>query len=88
MPKSYLVTLCSTTKQGGKHRRSNNDPPPRHNGHRSNKSQKAFAGVSHFSKGSGATVGYLYLGIRAKGLMSVMSAHPMVKDATVASSDP
>ena len=50
--------------------------------------KKPFAGVSNPSKGSGATVGYLYLGIRAKGLMSVTSAHPMVKDATVASSDP
>ena len=67
---------------------SNNDPPPRHNGRGNNKSQKAFAGVSHTSKGSGATVGYLYPGIRAKGLMSVTSPHPMVKDATAASSDP
>ena len=33
-------------------------------------------------------VGYLYLGIRVKGLMSVISAHPMIKDATAASFDP
>ena len=32
-------------------------------------------------------VGYLYPGIRAKGLMSVTSTHPMVKDATATSSD-
>ena len=51
-------------------------------------SQKAFVGVSHSSKGSGAIVGYLYLGIRAKGLMSVTSPHSMVKDATTATSDP
>ena len=49
--------------------------------------QKAFAGVSHSSKGSWATVEYLYPGIRAKRLMSITSAHPMVKDATVASSN-
>jgi len=64
-----------------------NNPLPRHNGHRSDKSQKAFARVSHSSKGSGATVEYLYPGIQAKGLMSVTSAHPMVKDATTTSSD-
>ena len=51
-------------------------------------SQKAFVGVFHSSKGSGATVGYLYPDIRAKGLMSVTSANPMVKDATAASSNP
>ena len=33
-------------------------------------------------------VRYLYLGIRAKGLMSVTSAHLMVKDAIADSSDP
>ena len=43
--------------------------------------KKPFAGVSHPSKGSGATVEYLYLGIRAKGLMSVTLPHPKVKDA-------
>ena len=49
--------------------------------------KKAFAGVSHSSEGSGATVGYLYPSIRAKGLKSVMLPHPMVKDTTMASSD-
>ena len=37
---------------------------------------------------SNQCVGYLYPGIRAKRLMSVTSPHPMVKDATAASSDP
>ena len=32
-------------------------------------------------------VGYLYPGIRAKGLMSITSPHLMVKGATTASSD-
>ena len=49
--------------------------------------KKPFVGVSNPSKGSGATIGYLYLGIRAKGLMSVTSPHPKVKDATATSSD-
>ena len=49
--------------------------------------KKAFVGVSHFSEGSGATVGYLYPGIQAKGLKSITSPHPTDKDATTASSD-
>jgi len=43
--------------------------------------------VSHSSKASRATVRYLYPGIQAKGLMSITSAHLMVKDATATSSD-
>lgn len=49
--------------------------------------KKAFGGVSHSSKGSGATVGYLYPAIQAKGLKSVMSPRLMVEDATMALSD-
>jgi len=49
--------------------------------------KKAFVGVSHFSEGSGATVGYLYPGIQAKGLKSITSPHPMVTDTTMTSSD-
>ena len=43
--------------------------------------------MSRSTEGSGATVGYLYPGIQAKGLKSITSPHPMVKDAATASSD-
>ena len=43
--------------------------------------------MSHSSEGSGVTIGYLYPGIQAKGLKSITSPHPMVKDATTALSD-
>ena len=80
------------------HRQNNESPPVAENRRwsdeqysrapSSDESQKSFAGVSHSSKGSGATIGYLYPGIRAIGLMSVTSPHLMVKGATAASSDP
>ena len=85
VPKSYSVTLRGITNRG-----ENTEVPIMTHLHGTTATgatnhKKAFAGVSHSSEGSGATVGYLYPGIRAKGLKRITSPHPMVKDATMAS---